>query len=179
MSNVLVGKGDSTGMAFRAPAGTALPAYPGASLSADWKAIGNVGEDGITMKLPSGEVIRNWALDPERKNNTEPGQITVPFIHTTKATLETLVGENNVTYVAANGTHGNLTSVEFAPDVYAEPAAYLFLMKDGNTRAYVGSSHALISEIADVTFNGSDPVSWNSNIDGTWTFMSDDGEVSS
>lgn len=179
MSNVFVGKGDSTGMAFRAPAGTALPAYPGASLSADWVAIGNVGEDGITMKLPSGEVIRNWAKDPERKNNTEPGQITVPFIHTTKATLETLAGENNVTYVAANSTHGNLTSVEFAPDVYAEPAAYLFLMKDGNTRAYVGSSNALISEIADVTFNGSDPASWNTTIDGTWTFMSDDGAVSS
>ena len=179
MSNVFVGKGDSTGMAFRAPAGTVLPSYPGASLSADWVAIGNVGEDGITMKLPSGETIRNWALDPERKNNTEPGQITVPFIHTTKATLETLVGENNVTYVAANGTHGNLTGVEFAPDVSAEPAAYLFLMKDGNTRAYVGSSNALISEIADVTFNGSDPASWNTTIDGTWTFLSDDGAISS
>lgn len=179
MSNVLVGKGDSTGMAFRAPAGTALPAYPGASLSADWVACGNVGEDGISMKLPSGDVIRNWALDPERKNNTEPGQITVPFIHTTKATLETLVDENNVTYVAANGTHGNLVSVEFAPDVYAEPAAYLFLMKDGNTRAFVGSSNALISDIADVSFNGADPVSWNSTIDGTWTVMLDDGAVTS
>lgn len=179
MSNVLVGKGDSTGMAFRAPAGTALPAYPGASLSADWVACGNVGEVGISMKLPSGDTIRNWALDPERKNNTEPGQITVPFIHTTKATLETLVGENNVTYVAANGTHGNLTSVEFAPDVYAEPAAYLFLMKDGNTRAFVGSSKALISDIADVSFNGTDPVSWNSTIDGTWTVMLDDGAVTS
>ena len=67
MSNVLVGKGDATGMAFRAPAGTVLPAYPGASLSADWKAIGNVGEDGLTLKLPSGDVIKNWALDPERR----------------------------------------------------------------------------------------------------------------
>jgi hypothetical protein len=179
MSKVFVGKGDSTGMAFRAPAGTALPNYPGASLSADWVACGNVGEDGISMKLPSGDVIRNWALDPERKNNTEPGQITVPFIHTTKATLETLVGENNVTYVAANGSHGNLTSVEFAPDVSAEPAAYLFLMKDGDTRAFVGSSNALISDIADVSFNGADPTSWNATIDGTWTTMFDDGAVAS
>jgi len=179
MPNVFIGKGDSTGMAFRAPAGTALPSYPGASLSADWVAIGNVGEDGIDMALPSGDVIRNWALDPERKNNTQPGQITVPFIHTTKSTLETLVGENNVTYVAANGSHGNLTSVEFAPDVSAEPAAYLFLMRDGNSRAYIGSSNALISEIANVTFNGSDPVSWDTTIDGTWTLMHDDGAVAS
>ena len=64
-------------------------------------------------------------------------------------------------------------------NLMSNPMMMYFLMKDGNTRAYVGSSHALISEIADVTFNGSDPVSWNSNIDGTWTFMSDDGEVSS
>ena len=179
MSNVLVGKGDSTGMAFRAPAGTALPSYPGASLSADWKPIGNVGEDGLTLKLPSGEVIRNWALDPERRLNTENGQLSVPFIHTDKATLETLVGDNNVTYVAANSTHGNLTSVEFSPDVYAEPAAYIFLMKDGNTRAFVGSTNALISEIGDVSFKGTEASQWDATIDGTWTFMVDDGAVSS
>ena len=179
MSKVLVGKGDSTGMAFRAPAGTALPSYPGASLSADWKAIGNVGEDGLTLKLPSGDVVRNWALDPERRINTENGQLSVPFIHTDKATLETLVGDNNVTFVAADGTHGNLTSVEFSPDVYAEPAAYLFLMKDGSTRAYVGSTNALISEIGDIAFNGANPTQYDATIDGTWTFMVDDGAVSS
>ena len=179
MSNVLVGKGDSTGMAFRAPAGTALPSYPGASLSADWKPIGNVGEDGLTLKLPSGEVIRNWALDPERRLNTENGQLSVPFIHTTKSTLETLFGDNNITYVAADGTHGNLTSVEFSPDVYSEPAAYLFLMKDGNARAFVGSSNALISEIGDVSFKGTEASQWDATIDGTWTFMVDDGAISS
>ena len=179
MSNVFVGKGDSTGMAFVAPAGTALPAYPGASLSADWKAIGNVGEDGCSLKLPSGEVIKNWALDPERRLNTENGQLQVPFIHTTKATLETLFGENNVTYVAANSSHGNLTSVQFAPDVYAEACAFCFLMKDGSTRAFVGSTNALISEIGDIAFKGTEAAQWDATIDGTWTFMYDDGEVSS
>ena len=179
MSNVLVGKGDSTGMAFRAPAGTALPTYPGASLSADWKAIGNVGEDGLTLKLPSGDVIKNWALEPERRLNTENGQLSVPFIHTTKSTLETLFGENNVSYTAANSTHGNLTSVEFSPDVYAEPAAYVFLMKDGSTRALVGSSNALISEISDIAFKGTEATQWEATVDGTWTFMVDDGNVTS
>ena len=179
MSNVLVGKGDSTGMAFRAPAGTALPSYPGASLSADFKAIGNVGEDGLTLKLPSGDVIKNWALDPERRINTENGQLTVPFIHTTKATLETLFGDNNVSYTAANSTHGNLTAVEFSPDVFAEPAAYLFLMKDGSTRAFVGCTSGLISEIGDIALKGTEAAQWDATIDGTWTFMVDDGSVTS
>ena len=179
MSNVVVGKGDSTGMAFRAPAGTALPSYPGASLSADFKAIGNVGEDGLTLKLPSGDVIKNWALDPERRINTENGQLTVPFIHTTKATLETLFGDNNVSYTAANSTHGNLTAVEFSPDVFAEPAAYLFLMKDGSTRAFVGCTSGLISEIGDIALKGTEAAQWDATIDGTWTFMVDDGNVTS
>ena len=179
MSNVFVGKGDSTGMAFVAPAGTALPAYPGATLGADWKSIGNVGEDGCSLKLPSGEVIKNWALDPERRLNTENGQLTVPFIHTTKATLETLFGDNNVSYTAANSTHGNLTAVEFSPDVFAEPAAYLFLMKDGSTRAFVGCTSGLISEIGDIALKGTEAAQWDATIDGTWTFMVDDGAVTS
>lgn len=179
MSKVLVGKGDSTGMAFRAPAGTALPTYPGESLSADWVQIGNVGEDGVTLATPSGDVIRNWALEAERRVNTENGKLTVPFIHTDKATLETMFGENNVNYVAANASHGNLTSVVLAPDVYAEPAAYLFLMRDGSSRAYVGSSNALVTETSDITFNGTEAAVWEGTIDGTWTFMHDDGQVTS
>ena len=90
-----------------------------------------------------------------------------------------MFGDDNITYVAADGTHGNLTSVEFSPDVYSEPAAYLFLMKDGNARAFVGSSNALISEIGDVSFKGTEASQWDATIDGTWTFMVDDGAVSS
>lgn len=177
MSKVLVGKGDSTGMAFRAPAGTALPTYPGEALSSDWVQIGNVSEDGVTLATPSGDVIRNWALEAERRVNTENGKLTVPFIHTDKATLETLFGENNVTYVAANNSHGNLTSVELAPDVYAEPAAYLFLMKDGNARAMVGTSIGLVTETSDISFTGTEAAVWEGTIDASWTFMYDDGAV--
>ena len=43
-----LGIGLATGMAFHAPAGTALPAYPGAELDGAWKEIGAVSEDGIS-----------------------------------------------------------------------------------------------------------------------------------
>ena len=52
-------------------------------------------------------------------------------------------------------------------------------MKDGGKLGYIGSSDALITEIADVTFNASTPATWNTTIDGTWTFMLDDGQVAS
>ena len=179
MSNVLVGAGLATGMFFTAPKGTALPSYPGASLSADWSEVGAITEDGITLSLPNGDVIRNWALVAERKINTENGQITAPIMYTTKKVLETLFGSNNVTHVAANSSHGNLDSVELAPDVSAEPAAFLFLMKDGDKLAMLGSSDALITEIGDVSFTPSEGATWEATIDGTWTFMVDDGATTS
>lgn len=179
MSNVLVGAGMATGMFFTAPKGTALPSHPGETLAADWKEVGAITEDGITFSLPSGDVIRNWALVAERKINTENGTVTAPIMYTTKEVLETLFGADNVTHVAANATHGNLDSVECAPDVSAEPAAYLFLMKDGNKLAMLGSSDALITEIGDVSFSPSDGATWEATIDGTFTFMVDDGQVTS
>lgn len=179
MSNVLVGAGLATGMFFTAPKGTALPAYPGESLGADWTEVGAITEDGITLSLPNGDVIRNWALVAERKINTENGQITAPIMYTTKKVLETLFGSNNVTHVAASSSHGNLDSVELAPDVSAEPAAFLFLMKDGDKLAMLGSSDALITEIGDVSFTPSEGATWEATIDGTWTFMVDDGAVTS
>ena len=179
MSNVLVGAGLATGMFFTAPKGTALPSYPGASLTADWTEVGAITEDGITFSLPNGDVIRNWALVAERKINTENGQVTAPIMYTTKKVLETLFGSNNVTHVAASGSHGNLDSVELSPDVSAEPAAYLFLMKDGNKLAMLGTSDGLITEIGDISFTPSEGATWEATIDGTFTFMVDDGAVTS
>ena len=179
MSNVLVGAGLATGMFFTAQKGTALPSYPGETLGAGWTEVGAITEDGITLSLPNGDVIRNWALVAERKINTENGQITAPIMYTTKKVLETLFGSNNVTHVAASSSHGNLDSVELAPDVSAEPAAFLFLMKDGDKLAMLGSSDALITEIGDVSFTPSEGATWEATIDGTWTFMVDDGDIAS
>ena len=98
---------------------------------------------------------------------------------TTKTVLETLFGENNVSYTAASSAHGNITSVELAPDVTADAAAYLFLMKDGDTLVSLYSGDALITEIADVPLKGTEAAIWNASIDGTWTFSIDDGAVNS
>lgn len=177
MSNVLIGAGLATGMAFRAPKGTVLPTSPMETLSADWVNIGAVAEDGVTLTLPSGDVLRNWAMIAERKINNEAGKIAVPFMYTDDEVLKTLFGASNVTEIAATATHGNVVSVEFATDVSAEPAAYLFLMKDGDKLAMLGSSDALITDIADVTFNASNAANWNATIEGNWTFAIDDGQT--
>lgn len=181
MSKVFIGAGkpEVTGMAFMAPKGTALPTTPGEALSADWVEIGAVGEDGVVLTPPNGDVLKNWALVAERKINTENGKLSVPFIYTTQKVLEVCFGADNVTHIAADSSHGNIDGVTLSPDVSADACAFLFLMKDGGKLGYIGSSDALITKIADVTFNASTPATWNTTIDGTWTFMLDDGQVAS
>ena len=179
MSDVLIGAGKATGMMFRANAGTALPSYPSETLGAGWTEVGAITEDGITLTLPNGDVLRNWALTPERKVNTENGSVNAPIMYTTKKVLETLFGEDNVTHTAAASTHGNVDGVEFSPDVSADPQAFLFLMKDGDKLAMLGTTNGLITEISDIPFSPSDAVVWEATIEGTWTFKVDDGQVTS
>ena len=179
MSNVLIGAGLATGMFFRAEKGEPLPTSPMETLSANWVEVGAITEDGITFTLPSGDVLRNWAKTPERKMNTENGSVSAPIMYTTKKVLETLFGAGNVTHIASTGTHGNVDSVTLSPDVSAEPASYLFLMKDGDTLAMLGTSDGLITEIGDVAFNGGASANWEATIEGTWTFATDDGQVAS
>lgn len=179
MSNVLIGAGNATGMFYTAPKGTVLPVSPMETLTADWTEVGAITEDGITFTLPSGDVLRNWALVPERKVNTENGSVSAPIMYTTKKVLETLFGASNVTHIASTGTHGNVDSVTLAPDVSAEPASYLFLMKDGDTLAMLATNDALITEVSDISFNGSNGATWSATIEGTWTFATDDGQVAS
>ena len=180
MSNVLIGAGNEVlGMFFTAPKGTALPSTPGTAPGAAWKEVGAIDADGISLKLPSGEVIKNWANIAERKINTENGVISGNIMYTTKTVFETLFGEDNVSYEAASASHGNITSVELSPDVSAEPAAYLFLVKDGNKLVSIGTTNGLITDIADVAFNPTTAVVWNPSIDGTWKISYDDGEVTS
>ena len=179
MSDVLIGKGKVSGMAFRGPRGTSLPTYPSESLSADFVDIGAISEDGIELEFPDGDVIRNWALVAERKVNTENGKVTARLLYTNQKTLETLVGAGNVTHTAASAVHGNVDAVEFAPDVSADPCAFVFLIKDGDHMALVGCEDALITSISSIQFAPNDPVIWEVVIEGSWTFMVDDGQVTS
>lgn len=180
MSEVLVAAGLSTGMFYTASAGESLPSYPTADLSGTgWKEVGDIAEAGISLKLPSGDVLRNWALQAKRKINTQQGQITAPIMDTTKKVFETIFGSSNVTATAATSSHGALTAVTLSPDVSAEAASYLFLIKDGDVTVMLGCNNALITDIADVNFTGTDAVNWNVTIDGDWTIIIDDGQVTS
>lgn len=179
-NKVNLGIGLSTGMVFMADAGTNLPSSPLDSLSADWKSIGAITADGITWASgKDSDPLRNWAKEVERLvASDEGGTVTAPLMYTDKATLEAIYGADNVTYTAATGSNGNITSVTVAPGVSASPKAFLFLMRDGDDAMMVGSTKAIIRDVSDITFAPTSAITWEVTIEASsWTFAKDDGQT--
>ena len=52
-------------------------------------------------------------------------------------------------------------------------------MKDGDVLSMCGTTNGLITEISDISFSPTEAVTWEATIEGTWTFATDDGQVTS
>lgn len=181
-NNVNLGIGLATGMAFRAPAGTALPASPSATIPETWKSIGAITADGITWATgKDSEPLRNWAKETERLvASEEGGTVTAPLMYTNADTLKTIFGDDNVTETAATASTGNLTSVTVAPGVSASPCAFLFLMRDGDDMLLLGTSKGIVREVGDITFSPTEAITWEATIEAaSWTLVKDDGQTTS
>ena len=182
-NNVNLGIGLATGMFYTAPVGTALPAYPSDSTGlSSWTEVGAVTSDGITWSTgKDSDPLRNWAKEVERLiASDEGGTVKAPLMYTTQKTLETIFGSDNVTVSAADSDHGKLVSVNVAPGVSASPAAFLFIMKDGDDMMMLGTSKGIVRDIDDLSFAPTEAITWTATIEAaSWTFMKDDGQVTS
>ena len=178
-NNVNLGIGLASGMFYTAPAGTALPTFPGDDLTA-WTAAGAITADGITWSTgKDSDLLRNWSKEPERLvGGDEGGTVQAPLMYTNKATLDTIFGAGNVTTTAASATHGELTSVTVAPGVSAEPMAFLFIMKDGDDMIMLGTTKGIVRDVDDISFAPTTAITWTATIEAAaWTFLKDDGQL--
>lgn len=164
--DVKLGTGLSTGMFYHAPAGTALPTYPGEALGAAWKEVGDVTQDGITLTTDkSTELLRNWANVVKRVVLTEHSEtIQSPIMDTTEEVLKTVVGEENVTAVAAATGHGPLTKVKLSSANLPPEEAFLWLMKDGDAMIAIGCTRGQVSAMDDVSFVPGAAINWTPTI---------------
>lgn len=179
-NNVNLGIGLATGMFYTAPAGTALPTSPLDTLAADWTEAGVITADGADWDTgKDSDALRNWAKEVERLvSSDEGGTVQTSIMETTKRALEVIFGAGNVTYTAADTTHGNITSVTVAPGVSAPPMAFLFLMKDGDDAMLLGTSKGIVRDLDTVGFKPSDAIEWGITIEAaSWTFTKDDGQT--
>lgn len=179
-NNANLGIGLATGMAFWAPLGTALPAYPGAELSSDWTEIGAVAESGISY-TPARDLtpLKNWSKEIERLLTSDSeGTVESPLLYTVEETLKLLFSESAVTVTAATSEHGKVVSVNIDPNVVPEGRAFLFLMKDGDDLMMLGTSRGFITSVGSVSFSPSDAITWTPTISAkVWTFAKNDGQT--
>jgi hypothetical protein len=178
-NNVNLGIGMASGMFFTAPVGTALPTSALDKLSADWTEAGVITADGADWDTgKDSDALRNWAKEVERLvSSDEGGTVQTSIMETTKRALETIFGADNVTYTAADQTHGNITSVTVAPGVSAPPMAFLFLMKDGDDALMLGTSKGIVRDLDTVGFKPTEAIEWGITIEAAaWTFNKDDGQ---
>ena len=170
-----------SGMMFMADSGTSIPSDPAATLGASWVEVGAIDNDGITVGFAKdSEPIRDWTKAIRRLASSDEGAtISGKLLETTKKVLEAIFGADNVTYTAASGTHGNITSVTVAPGVSASRKCFYFLMKDGDDYLGVGGE-GILRELGDVTFAPNEAIEWEFTLElDSITFTKDDGQIAS
>lgn len=158
--DVKLGLGLATGMFYHAPAGTALPTDPSATIPQAWTHIGDVTNDGITLTMDkSVENLRNWANVIKRVIMTEHSEtIQSPIMDTTEEVLKAVVGEGNVT-TASDITTVNLSDSELPPE-----EAFLWVMKDGDDMIMIGCTHGQVSAVDNVSFAPGAAINWTPTI---------------
>ena len=180
-NKVNLGIGLATGMFYTAPVGTALPTDMSSSLTS-WTEVGAVTSDGITWSTgKDSEPLRNWAKEVERLiASDEGGTVQAPLMYTEKKTLETIFGASNVSVSAATSSHGQVVSVTVEPGVSAAPAAFLFVMKDGDDMIYLGTTKGIVRDVDDITMSPTEAIVWTATIEASsWTLIKDNGQVTS
>lgn len=158
--DVKLGTGLATGMFYHAPAGTALPTDPTATIPNTWTHIGDVSDAGITVALSKTTTnLKNWANKIKRVLMTDHSEtVQTPVMDTTEESLKAVVGERNVSntndVVRVNLSDGDLPPEE----------AFLWVMKDGDDMMMVGCSRGQVSAIENVSMAPGNAINWTPTI---------------
>lgn len=177
-----LGIGLETGMFFHAPAGTALPESPAATLPNTWEEIGDISADGITLTFEKSTTnIRNWANVLKRILMTEHAEtVNAPIMDTKREVLEAVLGEDAVTTTAATSTHGAIVKAALSQASLPPERAYLFLMKDEDDLIGLGCTNGQITAMDAVSFAPGSTINWSPTITALgsgWQLILDDGQT--
>ena len=149
----------ATGAVFTAPLESALPTDEKTELDPAFKALGLVGQDGVTTSEErSTEDVRDWSGVIVRTLQTEYGMtVQLEFLETKAEVLKAVFGPDNVTEA-----DGLITIVHNADE---RPAgSWVFEMKDGDKRTRLVLPNAQITETGERTFSKQDVIRYNVTI---------------
>lgn len=151
----------TTGAIAIAPVGTAMPATASEALGSAWQSGGYIGDAGISISTNKGvTTIKDWSQGAVRKALSDfDGTISVPFLQIDEFAAKRLVGAANVHTSAHTTEHGNILAIDLGPSMPDEEA-YVFSMKDGDSRVRVEVPRGQITAIDAVSFVPNAANSW-------------------
>ena len=166
-SNVLSGKPLATGGILRGAVGSTLPTDAPTAPDAAFKALGYVGEDGVTETQDrSTDKIKAWGGDTVKVVQTEHS-LTYKFtlIETLNAeVLKAVHGDANVTTTAATTTTGTLHTALITGQELGH-AAYVIEVKDGDARVRIVISDGQITEVGDITYSDAEVIGYEVTVE--------------
>ncbi|TKT03444.1 hypothetical protein [Streptomyces lasalocidi] len=166
-ANVLAGKPLATGGVLVAPTGTAAPVDAMTALNASFKALGYVGEDGLTESAErSTDKIKAWGGDVVKVVQTDYA-VTYSFtlIETLNSdVLKAVHGAGNVTTTAATSTKGTLHAVKLNGDTLPRQS-FVFEVKDGDARIRIYVPQGQITEVGEVTYSDEDVIGYEVTVE--------------
>lgn len=161
-NNVVAGKPLATGGVLIGDPDATAPTDATTALAADFKALGYVGEDGLTEATDrSTDKVRAWGGDTVKVLQTDFA-VTYSFtlIETLNGdVLKTIYGDDNVDTTAATSTKGALHAVKINGDVLPRKA-FVFEVKDGDARIRIHVPNGQITEVGEVTYSDSEVVGY-------------------
>lgn len=163
-SNVATGKPKITGAIYKAPLGSTLPTDATTTLAETFKALGYIGEDGVTnTNSPESESIKAWGGDTVCSYQTaKPDTFKFKLIEVLNVeVLKTVYGDKNVTGDLSTGITVKANSTE------AEECAWIIemMLKGAYKRIVIPS--AKISAMDEITYNDNSAVGYNVTITAT------------
>lgn len=178
-NEVNIGKGRASGMLLTAASGTALPTtLTEETLEAWGTEVGFISDDGMTLRLSrTKENIKDWSNTVRRVVLTDHEEgASGNCICTTAAALTQLFGSGAVTTQT-----GGTFKVNLSTGTLPAPAAYLFVMIDGDDLLAYGCTEGQMAVTSDVSFTATDAIEWPFDVtamgEGGMVFIKTPGAV--
>ncbi|MGH3437084.1 MAG: hypothetical protein ACRDRL_28970 [Sciscionella sp.] len=155
VGNIVAGRPNAAGGAYRAPLGSTLPTDSTTALDVALLSLGFIGDAGLVETVGrTTNTVKAWGGDIVKVLQTD---FTVTYQVTLIESLSSEVakavaGDANVTVTAASASAGNLLAVKVVSDPLAKDV-WVFDVMDGLASVRVVLPEAQVTTVGDVTYS--------------------------
>lgn len=159
INNVSIGKPKIAGAIWRAPLGTALPKDASTELTAEYKCLGYISDDGFKQETKrDSDTVKAWGGDVVARPQTDfDDTFSATLIETSNAdVLKAVFGDENVKVDET----GKVITVDAKSDDLPFAVYVIDIALSNKALKRVIYPYAKPTEIGEITYNDSDPVGY-------------------